>query len=277
MAGDHWGTLSTYWSLLGPPLRPSPEDVAVAASVVRAWREAHAASPLRALILGVTPELATLPWPRGTTLVAVDRSAAMVGAIWPREAAPPGSTAVVGDWRALALPDASVDLALGDGCFTVIEYPGDYRAVTRELRRVLRPGGRLVVRAFTRPEIPEDVTDVARALREGEVRGLQALKWRLAMAVQPRHTRAVAVVDVWRAFHAMCPDPSRLLLDLGATPEHLTTVEIYRDSPAVYSYPTLAELRAELAADFEELSCHVPAYELGERCPTLVLSPRPHR
>ena len=76
----------------------------------------------------------------------------------------------------------------------------------------------------------------------------------------------------------MCPDPLQMRAP-GARRDagHLTTVEVYRGSPAVYSFPTLAELRAELAADFEELSCHVPGYELGERCPTLVLSPRPHR
>jgi len=271
---DHWGRLSSFWGLLGSPLRPAPEDVAVAASVVRAWHEAHADGPPHALILGVTPELATLPWPPGTALHAIDASAAMVGALWPREAAPAGSVARTGDWRALDLPDASVDLVLGDGCFTVLAYPADHAAVIRELHRVLRPGGRLVVRAFVLPQTREALADVGAALWAGRIGSMNALKWRLAMAVQPPARRDVAVVDLLEAFRRVCPDPSRLVAQLGWAADAVATVESYRGSAASYSFCTLAEVRALLDGHFTELSCHVPGYELGDRCPTLVLEPR---
>ena len=273
MASDHWSRLSRLWSLLGPPLRPSPEDVAFAESVARAWQDAHPASRLRALLLGVTPELAMMRWPRETELLAIDQSDAMISAIWPRDGAPPGSTAGTGDWRQLDCPDASVDVVVGDGSLTVIGYPGDYRSVLAELHRVLRPDGRLVVRAFASPEAREEVSDVADALWSGGIAGVHALKWRLAMAVQPAE-RMIAVRDVWRAFCAICPDPSRLVDRLGWRREIVATIETYRDSSAVYSFPTLGEVRSLLAAHFVELACHVPSYELGDRCPTLVLEPR---
>ncbi len=53
----------------------------------------------------------------------------------------------VGDLEALAFPDASFDLALLN---EVLEHVPDETAALAELRRVLRPGGRLVVLSPTR-------------------------------------------------------------------------------------------------------------------------------
>jgi SAM-dependent methyltransferase len=271
---NHWSAVARLWSLLGPPMRPSPEDVAIAASTVRAWQEEHAAGPPTALILGVTPELASLPWPPGTRLSAIDASEAMVEALWPRESVPPGSVARTGDWRALDLPGGSVDLVLGDGCFTALGSPAELRRVVVEARRVMRPGGRLVLRVFVRPDVPEEVDAMGEALRAGRIGSVHAFKWRLCMAVQRPDARQVAVADVWQAFRRICPDPSELVARLGWAPEAVATLDAYRDSAGTYSFPTLAEHRALLAPDFTERSCHVPGYELGDRCPTLVLEPR---
>jgi SAM-dependent methyltransferase len=243
--------------------------------VTRAWREAHPAVPLRALLLGVTPQLATMRWPTGTTLLAVDASEDMVAAVWPLEHAPPGSTARVGDWRALDLPDAGIDIALGDCFLSSTSYPEDYRAILRELRRVLRPDGRLVVRLFARPQAREEVADVARALWSARIGSMHALKWRLLMAVQAPDERNVAVAGAWRAFHEICPDRRRLVDKLGWSPESVEMIETFREGSARYSFPTLAEVRSLLAADFDELSSHTFDYDMGERCPTLVLAPRP--
>jgi SAM-dependent methyltransferase len=274
VGADHWGRLATFWSLLGSPLRPAAQDMAVAEAVARSWRQSHPGAPLHALVLGATPEYAAMAWPDGASVVAIDRSEAMLGALWPGGEGPPARRGQAGDWRALALADGSVDLALGDGCFTVVEFPDEARQVTRELGRVLRPGGRLVVRVFARPEAREELDEVAAALWAGRIGSLHALKWRLAMAVQPARARRVAVVDVWHAFVRICPDASRLVTQLGWPPQVLATIEPYRESAAAYAFPTLEEMRAVLADGFIELACHVPGYELGDRCPTLVLEPR---
>ena len=52
----------------------------------------------------------------------------------------------------------------------------------------------------------------------------------------------------------------------------VNTIHNYREVATRYSFPTLAEARA-LAGDFEIVATHVPAYELGERCPTLIMRP----
>ena len=65
---DSLALQARHWNLLGPPLRPSRDDVAILEGVVQSLHTAP-----RVLLLGVTPELATLAWPAGTELVAVDR------------------------------------------------------------------------------------------------------------------------------------------------------------------------------------------------------------
>jgi SAM-dependent methyltransferase len=274
-SSEHWRRITALWRLLGPPLRPSPDDVAIVHSAAHAWRAAHPAAPLDALLLGVTPEIAALAWPDRTRLVAIDNSEAALAAIWPKGGSSTcAATARLGDWRELPLADASVDLAAGDGSFTLLSYPSDYRVVLRELHRVLRPDGRLVLRVFAPPEKSETVSDVADALWSRRITGLHAFKWRLAMAVQPRAERAVVLGDVWRAYQSICPDPTRLVEEIGWSRESLATVDVYRDSASVYSFPALDEIRPLFADTFTELSVHVPSYELGDRCPTLVLTRR---
>ncbi len=266
--------LARQWSLQGPPLIPSPEDVAIVARVARTWSEEHPRRAPEALLLGLTRELATMDWPTGTRLVAVDRSEGAIGALWRRDGTPPGSTARLGDWRALELADASVDLVVGDGALTVVAYPGDYGPLARELRRVMRPAGRCALRSFTRPSRPETVDGVGRALQAGRVRGFHALRWRVAMAAADA-SHNVRVRDAWRAFQDVCPEPRATCERFGWNPSWLATVDAWRDGEATYAFPPLEQVRAALRDDFVELACHVPGYELGERCPTLVLAPRP--
>ena len=55
----HWAEIARRWQQVGPPLRPSVQDIAFYTRAI-----ADITAP-RALILGVTPELYHLPWPAG--------------------------------------------------------------------------------------------------------------------------------------------------------------------------------------------------------------------
>ncbi|MCE9572662.1 MAG: class I SAM-dependent methyltransferase [Deltaproteobacteria bacterium] len=263
---DHWSLHARQWALVGPPLRPCAADVAIATAELAAWTAAHRRAP-RALLLGVTPELATLAWPAGTALTAIDRAPAMIGALF---TATPDRRAVVADWRALPLRAAAIDVALGDGCLPNLAFPDGYRAFARELGRVLAPGGALVTRLFVSPPVREALGAVADALAAGAIGSFHAFKWRLAMAVAP-DDRNVRVAAIWEAFAALVPDRAALARATGWPAAEIATIDAYRDSARVYAFPTLDETRAALGDALVETACRVPAYELGDRCPSLTL------
>ena len=202
-------------------------------------------------MLGVTPELVGLPW---TRVLAVDRDPAMIAALHPQ----PG--AVAGDWRALPCADAAFDVVAGDGCLTTVAYPTDVAAVAREIARVLAPGGVAVLRLFVAPETREALD----AIEPGG--SFHALKWRIAMALG----ESVRVEDIRAAFDARFPDRAALAARTGWDRAVIDAIDVYRDSPAVYSFPTLARTLAALSP-LVARDVIAPAYELGDRCPTVVL------
>lgn len=253
---------------MGPPLRPSPEDIAVMRREVRAReRGGHGA---RVLVMGVTPELAGL----GSHTLAVDRNPSMIRGVWPDFGRKPGSY-VCADWGQLPVADGSRDLVLCDGGLTLARFPDGYRAWAREVSRVLSTGGRAVVRAFVLPEEPETAEAVLEDLEGGAIRSFHAFRWRLAMALQRDVEEGVGVDEVWRFWDR----EGRLALARATSPawpdEVVHTIEAYRDLTLRLRFPTLGAVRSVLQELFEERQCYVPRYELGARCPTLVLSPRP--
>ncbi len=66
----------------------------------------------------------------------------------------------------------------------------------------------------------------------------------------------------------------KLIVHQATRREAIDSIDVYRGAGSRLIFPTLRETRALLAADFRELECHVPGYELGERCVTLLLAPR---
>lgn len=258
---DHWPLHARNWARVGPPLRPCNDDIATVEAEVAKHATGHAIS---ALILGVTPELVAMRLPAGSSVVAVDREPAMIDALF---VATPGTVAVVGDWLALPQGTASMDVIAGDGGTCVFSFPGEYRALATELARVVRPGGLVVLRVFTCPEPAETLAEVRAAL--ATIGTFDALKWRIAMAIQSP-SRAVPVRAIRDAFDELVPDRAALATRTGWRVDAIDHIDVYRDSPASYSFPSVAEVSAVFAAEFAEVACHVPAYELGDRCPTFV-------
>ncbi len=224
----------------------------------------------RTLLLGVTPELASLPG----ELIALDNNAAMISALWLGERV--GHHAVLGDWLDMPFESEYFDNIIGDGSTVLLSYPLHYHRLFEQLVRVIRPGGKVMIRFFLRPEKFETCADVCAEAMNGNINGFHAFKWRLSMAVAAEGGGPeISVSDTWRAFDRLLPDRDRLAEVTGWTMEDIETIDFYRDSGARYSYPTLSELRGTLPQQLRETGIEYGTYELAECCPTLIMESRP--
>jgi hypothetical protein len=228
---------------------------------------------LHALLLGVTPEIATMNWPPLTRLTAADREPGMLSSVWPGNTQ--NRVAVCADWLSLPFTDHAFNFVIGDGCLILMDYSSACRQFTASLLRCMTQNGRLMLRTFCRPEQPEQVTDIAEALRRHNIKSFDTFKLRLMMAIQQDDVaHGVCLAEVWRAWQSLEPDPVRFALEQDWPLPKVLMIDAYRDNPGRYYFPTLAEVRALFARDFEEISCHFGQYELAERCPNLLLKPR---
>jgi len=229
--------------------------------------------PCSALILGVTPDVAKALRPENISLLGVDYSLPMVKEVWPGDV--PGCRhAICGDWLAMPLADSSCDLVIGDGSMSCVRYPDGFRKLAASVARVLRPDGLLVLRCYAQPEKKEDPDRVLASLADGDNPTFHHFKFRLLMALQESTREGVAVADVYCCWAHSGIDPERLASTRKWDLATILTLELYRDSPTIHTFPTLAEHRLALREHFDEVSCRFPSYPFGERCPMMVLKPR---
>jgi SAM-dependent methyltransferase len=270
-ANDLWKRHAQHWSFIGPPLRPSPQDIGFTSAAVEEWLRNTRRNDPTALVLGVTSELCSLPMGRSSRVIAVDQSPDMIRALWP--AGMDARREVIrADWRRLPLQEATVDLVLADGSLSALPFPSGYLELWAELRRVLRSGGQCVVRCFTQTAKRETVEAVFEDLSRGLIGNFHALKLRLAMALQPDAEAGVVVGRVWETLHAAWPEFGLLAKRFGWPEAEVRTIEAYREVGMRNTFPTLAQyLHLLQAAGFSAVKVLTPTYELGERCPTLAL------
>src|ERR1700732_1268534 len=154
-----WYDLAKSYSALGPPLKPCPEDIAAMEIPTFELAARNETERVRALLLGVTPAIAEMRLPEGSSLLAVDTSAAMVQGVWPGDI-PDRRWAVCGNWIDLPLRHDSCHLVFGDGSLNCVRYPEPFRSVAQTVSRVLNEQGFFVLRCYVQPdkrESPEDV------------------------------------------------------------------------------------------------------------------------
>lgn len=259
----HWDSYAARWQLIGPPLRPAATDIEYLATSVRRF----CPQPESALLLGVTPEIAEMAWPPGCQLVAADRSEGMVRAVWPGDT--PRRRAVVADWFGFDVPEAPFDVVVGDGIFTLLDFPQGYARLGQALAALVKPGGLLSLRLFCRTEPSETLERVISDVNARAIGNFNVFKWRLAMALQGNATRGVRLADVYRAFVEHTGGVAALASRAGWPEAIIGSIEGYRDVEDRYSYSTESEVEACLAQDFDLLETWRPGYELGERCPHL--------
>jgi SAM-dependent methyltransferase len=275
---DHWPENARSWSSLGPPLRPSPDDTRIVEAAISQWHQRNAAAAPRALLLGATPEIAACDWPAGTRLVAMDRNSAVIAMLWPAPGTPAGALAICADWRAMPLDTATVDIVVGDGCHVCARFPDEALAINREVHRILRPGGMVVIRVFLRPDSRESLADIRHDLENGAVGSIHALKWRIAAALHDSTAEGVRLADIWSAWDELRPlaerEAERREWRPGWQPGELATLDIHRGLETRFCMPKLGDFRATICDLFFERHSAIGGYELADRCRTFVLEKR---
>ena len=269
-APPSWAGLAARWHAVATPLRPSAEDAAYTQRVIDAL--VRRTSAPRVLLLGVTPELSSLRYPAEARLIAVDSSVEMLSALWK----PPSgcaSLALHARWETLPVAPGSLDLVLADASVCALPDVRTIHAVLAMVACAMRPGAWLCGRTFVSPPQPECIDVILRELREGRAGSVHGTKWRIAMALQGLSENGVALADVWRVFQR-AGDRELLGVRHGWSAASVATLDAYRDVSSRLCFPTFARTRELFAAHFDELDCRLPDYELGERCPTLLLRRR---
>lgn len=272
-SGSYWQSISKFWDLIGSPSRPCEEDLAFFKQQLFPELESLSPNLGQVVMLGVTQEIALLPWPENVKLLAIDRSPEMIDSVWPKAQVTKGE-AVLADWKAIPCPDNSCDVVVGDCCFTPLDYPNSYRAVLQEVTRVLKPQGLFSMRFFLKPVLSEEIETIFDELKAKQIGNLFVFRWRLAMALQKSLEEGVPVNNIWQRWQQEVSNPDQLMETLGWPTELLATITCYQNSSAVFTFPTLPEVRQLFSLYFDEISCHVPTYEMGDRCPTLTFGPK---
>jgi len=257
----NWTRASQLWNYVGPPLRPHPTEIKLFRESLPAADELQ-----RVLILGVTPELYSMPWPKHTKLFAIDRVRVMIETVWP------GSRGAIvhGDWMAFPFSRGAFDVVLNDNGMALHSYPDGQASLAASLRRVIRPGGLCITRLLAPPEERESVEDVVADIEH--IPDLNALKFRLWMALQETAEKGVRRHDVWQAIHdAAGGDLAALAERTGWPSAHVLSVDYHRNVQSTYHFSGVNEVRELFADGFEIESVQYPDHVFGNACPVVSL------
>lgn len=264
---SHWDKHAKQWCHIGAPLRPSSEDVAAMCFWIKDIF--HNPSSFNVLILGVTPELAEIPWPENTCLFVIDANFAMVNAILLKRKLPIFPLISIGNWLQLPFDDSFFNLVIGDGCYSMLAE-NNYDKLSDEIVRVLSPTGYFFMRFFIRPESRESLDAIQEDLLAGTIANFHILKWRIAMALHGTLEQGVCLDEIWLVWNKRFNDS----LDYLQWPHQIVrTIDVYKNNSAFYTFPTFDEISLKLQGKFTALEKFIPDYELGARCPTLKLKP----
>ncbi len=271
----HWNRHAAAWRNICAPLRPTNEDVSHLRDRVARWAALRIEQPLplRGLLLGVTPEIAVVDWTPELHLLAIDQSQGMIDGVWPGDTAQRQATR--GDWFNMHVAAGSFDLAIGDGALNALEFPDGYRRLATSLARAIRLDGLLALRTFCRPARDEPVDAVFSDAAAGAIGNFHIFKWRLVMALQGQDAaRGVTLGDVWTVFHQRVSDIAAWAADRGWPFDEVSSIESYRGSAGVYSFPSFEETALVLGDAFELVQRWHGDYEMADRCPHLWLRRR---
>jgi SAM-dependent methyltransferase len=266
-----WVAIAKAYSTFGSPFVPTAEDVEACERAIKGYMQPNQ-QRTEAVVLGVTPKIVSMNWPNNTFVTGVDSSRDVIAAIWPGDI-PMKRMAVCASWLNLPIADNTSDVVVGDGSLNVCRYPDEMAAILASVKRALKVGGLLVLRCYLRPDRQENLDELFYELKTAKPpMTVDCFKFRLYVAMQRSLREGISVRNAYQQLIARNLDRANMLTKLKWPLECVEPFELWRHSDAVYSFPTLMEIRDLFRhSGFTEISISKPAYKLGNLCPTLVL------
>jgi hypothetical protein len=271
-----WASIARCYAAFGSPLVPSREDIGLYEDAVAHHATSIQTGRIDAVMLGVTPGVALMNWPPTTRITAVDSSPHVIAALWPGDI-PNVRSATCANWLAIPQEHRSCDVVTGDGSMNACRFPAEARALCRSVGRILKDGGIFVIRSYVQAPSRETVDAVFDELLSSKGIGVDSFKMRLWLAMQRSVAEGVAVRQAARVLDRYGVDSRVMRERLRWSSAAIEPFTLWRTSTAVYSFPTLDELRDVFREGFDEVSVTYPRYELGHCCPMLVLRARAAR
>ena len=231
----HWNSFAHQWDYLYQPCALLPRIWSLLNGHLRELSGVKYHKSLAVLILGVTREFATLAWPAGTAVTALDQTPYIIQHVWP------GSTAsidrvVCGDWLDPPLAPRAFAFIAGDGVLSMLPFDRGYRRLAAAMASLAREGAIWNLRLHVRPLCPESPASVIDDLMALKIGSFHAFKLRLAMALHgDDDANGVRVADVWRYWEAAGVDVQEAGRTWMANRGH-PHIDAYRDSPVSYSF-----------------------------------------
>lgn len=261
-----WDKHANRWEHIGFPTRPSAEDARIFADLASAYNTC--CDQTKIIVLGVTPEVVGANWPHGSVIEAVDMNPWMIENVYMPH--PTLKTSVtLAHWQSMPMEDKSIDLIVGDGIFTPLETKDDYDALFCEMKRVLKPGGVMIVRAFLRPVISETIDSIVKKALDGSIKYFGSLKWRIAMSMIDAQF-SVKASEIHRVFEENFPDRKKLESLSGWEAKTIETIDSYKETDSIFTFPTLNQL-TNLSQNYTRIvDMRYGNYELSIRCPIVV-------
>lgn len=271
---EYWRDAANVYNNWDSPLSPCGEDLHYFRQEALETQEAGD-SPLRVLMLGVTPGLAAMNWPTPTVISAMDKSQTMIDTLWPGDLNDSEAgfrrKVALGNWLGLDVPEEErFDLVVGDGPFHNMVDRQGYEELAAVLRRSLRSGGRLVMRFFIAPDQPESPDDLIQQLHEGAFPSFHVFKLHLLMALQQEPDVGVRLSRVWEYWQSRDIDTADLAQKLGWTTEEIDTIRAYDGKETRLCFVNRGILTKVLGAGFRLVCEHQCSYPMGDQCPVMV-------
>jgi hypothetical protein len=177
---------------------------------------------------------------------------------------------LLASWLQLPLANSSIDIVIGDGCFSSLAAH-DYADMSKEISRILKFQGILIMRFFVK-SMHDSIELIKNDFLLKKINNFHAFKLRLAIALHTNLQQGICLKKIWDVWSQEFKD---LAIHNGEwSKEIIDTIDNYKDSNVVYTFPSLNEIRSTLQFDFNELELFTPHYTLGECCLSLKLKPK---